>query len=86
MAGTGVFPLSESEISTTINELIEMVTELKTAVETLRADFKAHDHGNTASYAQEAITIRATPATVTGTENYVAMSCTPPADLGVAPV
>jgi hypothetical protein len=50
-----------------MDQLITLINELRGDLNSLRTDFRAHDHGNTASYVQAAITLRATANTFNGT-------------------
>lgn len=59
--GGGVFPVTTDELAILINELKDKLNKLE-------SDFRKHDHGNTGSYAQGAITIRAGDATITGSK------------------
>lgn len=45
-------------IPASYEEIIAMLNEIKSDLEALRQDFRRHDHGNTGSYVQAAITIR----------------------------
>ena len=50
-----------------IQALLDLVAELKEDLNNLRTDFRAHDHGNTGSYVQAAITLRASANSFSGT-------------------
>lgn len=52
---------AEAALQKVLNDIGNMRTDL----DNLKQDFWRHDHGNTASYAQAAITIRATNNTFT---------------------
>jgi hypothetical protein len=49
-----------------LNAIYLDLVQLREELLSLRSDFIKHDHGNTGSYAQGAITKRGTAATVTG--------------------
>lgn len=55
-----------------LQELLTLVNELKTDLNNLRADFRAHDHG--ATYTAEAHRINASANTPSGTEASTAVS------------
>lgn len=57
-------------------QLVALVTELRTDLNALRADFRAHDHG--ATYTAAAIRINASANTITGTETNTAVAATAP--------
>lgn len=64
-------------------DIVTLVNELKSDLAALRNDFRAHDHGNTGSYVQAAITLRAAPNTFSGTAET--SSTTVAGDLPVPP-
>jgi hypothetical protein len=62
-----------------MENLVALVSELKTKLNALRVDFRSHDHGNTGSYVQNSITIRSSAQSFVGTaETSAAVSGTAP--------
>ena len=58
-------------------DLAALVIQLQTKLNTLRSDFRSHDHGNTASYVQAAITLRGSANTFAGTAEANSASTVP---------
>ena len=66
-----------------IAAVLTLLTELKSDLNNLRTDFLAHDHGNTGSYVQQSITLRATANSMVGT---AAVNTAVAADLPISPI
>jgi hypothetical protein len=66
------------------NDLALIINELRADLNALRQDFRRHDHGNTASYVQAAITIRAIDNTFSGSPET--SSAIVSADIPISPV
>lgn len=63
-----------------VDALLALVAELKSDLNALRADFRAHDHGAT-SYDDGSIRINASACTFTGTETSSAVAAPVPTDM-----